>query len=97
MPFINPKEFKKWGLDKEIENVMQQLTVTSRAESRNKTLSVRFGQRCMDLLNENLLDYATTHYRKRENKTIFQLPKDVFVVPKICKNGVNFHFKRLKL
>ena len=34
MPFINPKEFKKWGLDKEIENVMQQLTVTSRAESR---------------------------------------------------------------
>lgn len=93
---INPKDFKEYGLEKEIERIAKQLKKHRVSYSKTKNISKLFGSKYPHLLDNGFLDVTTTRYNKRENKTIFALAPDNIILPAIFKNNNIFKFKRLR-
>jgi len=81
---------KPWN--KESQRILDQLTMDFRATTMNTRLSVDFSKKHHELIELEFLDMATTKYRKKPNKTIFQVPKNVRVVP---QRGKFFFYKIL--
>ena len=96
MAFVDPEMFRKSGLEKEIDNLMRQMTVHGKGYSLNPKLPPIFSIKCEDVFKQDLLDMATTRYRKKENKTVFVPTPGTIIIPKICKNKVTFHLKKLR-
>lgn len=78
---------KPWN--KESQRILDQLTMDLRASTMNTRLSVDFGKKYPELIELDFLDMATTKYRKKKNKTIYSLPKNVRVIPR--KGKYFFH------
>ena len=63
----------------------------------NGKFSRELGKRCQPLFEEDIIDFATTRYGKREDKIIFQINPKFMVLPKFEKNKLRFHFKKIKI
>ena len=81
---------KPWN--KESKKILEQLTMDFRASTHNTRLSVDLGKKYHELVELDFLDMATTKYRKKPNKTLFTVPKNVRVIP---RNGKFFFYKIL--
>lgn len=86
---------KPW--DKSSMDVLRQLSISGRAYVKNPKINRIFGHKCKELIDNGLLDIASTRYAKREDKQIFVTPINVSVIPKPSRNGINFHFRRFKI
>lgn len=85
---------KPWN-DK-AENVLRQLSISGRAYIHDPKFARKFGQKYKTILDDGLLDIATTRYSKREDKILFVTPPNIAVIPKPGQRGVRFHFKRYR-
>ena len=85
---------KPWN--EEAENILKQLSLSGRAYSKNSGFIREFATKkpIRDLINSDFLDIARNH---RKGKSIFVVPPDICVVPKLSEKGINYHFKRFKI
>jgi len=96
MPLINPKDFMKNGLDKEIKKICQQMNKIGKAYSHETKLPPLLGQKLPKIFNGNMIDVTTTRYRRKNNYTIYIPRPDVIVRPEIKKdNKVVFKIEKL--
>jgi len=78
-------------------DVLRQLSLSGRAYVKDPKVARNFGCKYKNVLDNGLLDIASTRYGKREDKIVFVTPPDVSVIPKPSRNGINFHFRRFKI
>ena len=96
MPFIDPRMYKEWGLDGEIERICREMTVWSKTYFKDVRISRLIGMKQPELFDD-WLDVSFTKYAKRKRKNIISTQPGVIILPKINKNGVSFHLKKLSL
>ena len=89
--YIDLRSFDRFA--KDAERVLRQLEKYGKATSSNTGLPRLFGMKANDLINSGMLDIATTNYRKKGKKVLFQTGPDVC----IKTIGFRWYFSRLKL
>ena len=90
MPTIYP-----W--DEESKRILKRLSQYGRTNSDNTHLPRMFGTKYKNILDDGLLDIATTRYGKRKDKVLFQTPEDVRIFEELDQIGRPlFKFKRIR-
>lgn len=65
-----------------------------KAVHHNLKIQKEISHRCKELIKADLLDIATTRYRKKKTNYLIICPPGVITIPKMDKGNFALHFER---
>lgn len=84
---------KPWNA--ESERILKRLSRNGRTFSYDTNISRDFGQKYKEVMNKEYIDFATTRYSRRKDKTLFQVNEKCRLRPKETRRGIKFYIEQI--